>query len=59
MGKCRAFNEFVDTILGESFSVKYTPKQVVLVLYESSKHPDVRMLFKSAGLTDIEELDAL
>jgi hypothetical protein len=59
MGKCRAANEFVKTILGESFSSKYTPKQLVLALRESSKHPDVRMLFKSAGLTDVEELEAL
>jgi hypothetical protein len=42
-----------------SFSVKYTPKQLVLVLRESSKHPNVQMLFKSAGLTDVEDLDTL
>jgi DNA polymerase I-like protein with 3'-5' exonuclease and polymerase domains len=59
MGKCRAVNEFVNTILGDSFSVKYTPKQLVLVLRESSKYPDVQMLFKSAGLTDVEDLEAL
>jgi hypothetical protein len=59
IGKCRAVNEFVNTNLGDSFSVKYTPKQLVLVLHESSKHPNVRLLFKSAGLTDVEELDAL
>jgi hypothetical protein len=59
MGKCRAVNEFVITILGDSFSEKYMPKQIVLVLHESSKHPNVRLLFKSAGLTDVEGLDAL
>jgi hypothetical protein len=59
MGKCKAVNEFVNTILGETFSVKYTPKQLVLALRDLSKHPDVRMLFKSAGLTDVEELEAL
>jgi hypothetical protein len=48
MGKCRAVNEFVNTILGDYFSDKYTPKQIVLALCLSSKHPDVRMLFKSA-----------
>jgi hypothetical protein len=30
MGKCRAVNEFVNTILGNYFSEKYTPKQLVL-----------------------------
>ena len=59
MGKCRAVNEFVNTILGDYFSVKYTPKQLVLALRLSSQHPDVRMLFKSAGLTDVEDLEAL
>ena len=59
MGKYRAVNEFVNLILGDYFSVKYTPQQLVLALRESSKHPDVRMLFKSAGLTDVEDLDAL
>jgi hypothetical protein len=59
MGRCRAVNEFVNIILGKYFSVKYTPKQLVLELRESSKHPDVRMLFKSAGLTDVEDLEAL
>jgi hypothetical protein len=55
MGNCRAVNEFVHTILGDSIPVKYTPKQLLLVLRESSMHPDARMLFKSAGLTDVEE----
>jgi hypothetical protein len=59
MGKCRAVNEFVNTILGDSFSAKYTPHQLLFVLRESSKHPNVRLLFKSAGLTNVEELDAL
>jgi hypothetical protein len=54
MGKCRAFNEFVNTILGNYFSEKYTHKQLVLALRLSSKHPNVRMLSKSAGLTDVE-----
>jgi hypothetical protein len=36
MGKCRAVNEFVNTILGKYFSVKYTPKQLLLALRESS-----------------------
>jgi hypothetical protein len=47
MGKCRAVNEFVGTILGDSFSVQYMPKQQVLVLHEPSKHPNVQMLFYS------------
>jgi hypothetical protein len=59
MGKCRAVNELVNTILGKYFTTQHTPAQLVLALRESSKHPDVRMLFKSAGLTDVEELDAL
>jgi hypothetical protein len=45
MGKCRAVNEFVNTILGNYFSENNTPKQLVLALHVSSKHPNVRMLF--------------
>jgi hypothetical protein len=56
---CRAVNKFVNTILGDYFSDKYMPKQLVLALRLLSKHPDVRMLFKSARLTDIEDLEAL
>jgi hypothetical protein len=59
MGKCRAVNEFVNTILGNYFSGKYTPQQLVLALRLSSQHPNVRMLFKSAGLADVEDLDAM
>jgi hypothetical protein len=59
MGKCRAVNESANTILGKYFSVKYTPKQLVLALRKSSKHPDVQMLFKSAGMTYVEDLEAL
>jgi hypothetical protein len=59
MGKCRAVNMFVETILGKYFTTQHTPAQLVLALRESSKHPDVRMLFKSAGLKDVEELEAL
>jgi hypothetical protein len=59
MGKCRAVNMFVETILGKYFTTQHTPAQLVLALRKSSKHPDVRMLFKSAGLTDVEDLEAL
>jgi hypothetical protein len=59
MGKCRAVNMFVETILGDYFTTQHTPEQLVLALRESSKHPNVRMLFKSAGLTDVDDLDAL
>jgi hypothetical protein len=59
IGKCRAVNEFVNTILGNYFSEKYTPQQLVLALRLSSQHPNVRMLFKSASLTDVEDLDAM
>ena len=59
MGNCRAVNEFVNTILGKYFTKQHTPAQLVLALRESSKHPDVRMLFKSAGLTDVEDLDGM
>jgi hypothetical protein len=41
MGKCRAVNEFVNTILGDSFSVKYTPKQLVLGVFP----PEPALLF--------------
>jgi hypothetical protein len=60
MGKCRAVNRLVNTILGDYFSTQHTPEQLVLLaLREASKHPDVRMLFKSEGLTDVEDLEAL
>jgi hypothetical protein len=50
---------FVETILGKYFTTQHTPAQLVLALRESSKHPDVRMLFKSASLTYVEDLEAL
>jgi hypothetical protein len=53
MGKCRAVHEFVNTISGDSFSVKYTPKQLVLVLRESSKHPAVQLLFKARSRSNL------
>jgi hypothetical protein len=59
MGKCRAVNMFVETVLGTYFTTQHTPAQLVLALRESSKHPGIRMLFKSAGLTDVEDLEAL
>jgi hypothetical protein len=36
----------VETILGKYFTTQHTPAQLVLALRESSKHPNVRMLFK-------------
>jgi hypothetical protein len=59
MGKNRAVNVIVNIILGDYFSPRYTPEQLVLALHEASKHPRVRMLFKSAGLTDIKDLEAM
>jgi hypothetical protein len=59
MGKSRAVNMFVKTILGEYFSEQHTPEQLVVVLRTESKHHSVRILFKSAGLTDVDDLDAL
>jgi methylphosphotriester-DNA--protein-cysteine methyltransferase len=59
MGKSRAVNMFVDTILGDFFSIRHTPEQLVLALHTASKHPHVRMFFKSAGLTDVEDLEAM
>jgi hypothetical protein len=59
MGKCRAVNMFIKTILGKYFTTQYTPAQLVLALRELSKYPNVRMLFKSASLTDVEDIEAL
>jgi hypothetical protein len=59
MGKSRAVNKIVNTTLGDYFSSRYTPEQLVSALHEASKHPHLRMLFKSAGLTDVEDLEAL
>ena len=35
------------------------PEQTVLALREASKHADIRLFFKSAGLTDTDELETL
>jgi hypothetical protein len=59
MGKSRAVNMFVNTILGDYFSIRHTPEQLVLALHAASRYPHVRMLFKSAGLTDVEDLEAM
>jgi hypothetical protein len=45
MGKSRAVNVIVNTILADYFSPRFTPEQLVLALHEASKHHRVRMLF--------------
>jgi hypothetical protein len=59
MGKSRAVNMLVESILGDYFSDQNSPKQLVVALCTASKHHKVRMLLKSAGLADVDELDAL
>jgi hypothetical protein len=59
MGKSRAVNMLVKTILGYYFSDQHTHKQLVVALRTASKHHKVQMLFKSAGLADVDALDAL
>ena len=58
-GKNRAVNNLVQTILGEHCSRHYSQQQLVLALHTASKDVRVRSLFKSAGLADVECLEAM
>jgi len=46
MGKSRAVNMIVKCILGDYFSTRHTPEQLVLALHAASKDARVRTLFK-------------
>ncbi|OEU12948.1 hypothetical protein FRACYDRAFT_243200 [Fragilariopsis cylindrus CCMP1102] len=58
-GKNRAVNNLVETILGEHCSKQHSQQQLVLALHTASKDARVRPLFKSAGLADVEDLEAM
>ena len=55
----RIVNSLVNTILKEKFSYKHTPEQIVLALNGAFKHPKLKLFLKSAGVVDVEELEAM
>ena len=53
--KYTAINYIVNTLTNEKFQKQYTPEQIVLALHEASKRPQLRIVLKSAGMTDVEK----
>ena len=57
--KYTTINYIVDTLTDKKFCKQYTPKQIVLALHEASKRPQLRIIFKSAGMIDVEDHEAM
>ena len=57
--KYTAINYIVNTLTNEKFQKQYTPEQIVLALHEASKRPQLRIVLKSAGMTDVENIEAM
>ena len=55
----RAKNRAVTSIVNFLNKLQLTPQQKVLALREASTHPQARVLFKSAGLIDCDDVDTL
>ena len=49
----------MNIISDDKFTKKHTPEQTVLAVNDAARRLELQIVFKSAGITDVEELEAM